>query len=193
LAVSSAYKQRVAKLAKKTVWPYLLLFAFFVYLYVQIFSFRVNGPHNFVVDILYFIEFGMHEASHIIVAFLPPVFVALAGSVGEIGFTVLLAAVALKSKAYYISSFALLWMMLACTSVGNYISDARTQAIPLVGVGENIQHDWHYILGQWGMLSSDTAIGGAVLWTGRGIGIIALLLTLYQIFNRIYYNWSLAK
>ena len=44
-----------------------------------------------------------------------------------------------------------------------YIKDARSEQLPLVGGGE---HDWAMLLGQWGWLQRDQALGGAVYLLG---------------------------
>ena len=50
-----------------------------------------------------------------------------------------------------------------CWNISVYIKDARAQELPLVGGGE---HDWTFLLGQWGWLAQDQAIGGAVYLLG---------------------------
>jgi hypothetical protein len=52
-----------------------------------------------------------------------------------------------------------------------YIRDARLQALPLVGGGE---HDWAWLLGNWGLLQRDQLIGGAVYLVGVLLYLIAL-------------------
>ena len=48
-------------------------------------------------------------------------------------------------------------------NIARYMADARSQLLPLVGGGE---HDWATLFGQWGCLSRDTAIAGAVRAAG---------------------------
>lgn len=167
------------------LWLYITLWFLFVYLFVSILSFQVDQPNNILVAGMYFIEFGIHEASHLIVFFLPPILVAAAGSVGEILFTILLLVAALKSRAYFAAVFAGLWIMLALNSVGRYMADARSQLIPLVGPGETIKHDWNYILGQLGWLDADIFIGTMVRVIGNFIGVVALGFGLWLIIKKL--------
>lgn len=169
------------------VWLYVPLWIFYVYLYSQIISFSVETNQNLFVAGLYLIEFGVHEVSHIMTIFLPPVFTALAGSVGEIFFTLLVIFAALRQRSYFAAIFGVLWCMLAMNSVGRYIADARSQLLPLVGPGETVTHDWHFILGQWGMLSADTAIGMTVRVFGDVLGLLALLIGLWLIIRMFFY------
>lgn len=165
---------KTTKNTSKSPWLYGLLWLFFVYLFVLILGFRHGEPLNPIIGGMYFVEFGVHEASHLIVMFLPQILVAAAGSFGEIIFPVLIVIAALKGRAYFAMVFGLLWLSLALRSVGQYMADARTQAIPLAGPGENITHDWNYIFSELGWLNADTAIGGAVQIFGAIIGALAL-------------------
>jgi hypothetical protein len=167
------------------LWVYIVGWLFFVYLFIQILGFRAEESDNVLLSGLYFIELGVHEASHMVVFFLPPVMVAAAGSIGEMGFTYLLLVATLRAKAYFASVFVGLWVMLAMNSAGRYMADARTQLLPLIGPGETVQHDWHYVFGQLGWLNADTLIGGTVRGIGDVVGAAALLFGLYLIVMKV--------
>ncbi|HEY8886576.1 MAG TPA: hypothetical protein VIM31_03720 [Candidatus Microsaccharimonas sp.] len=167
------------------LWVYIVGLGFFVYLFFQILGFHADDSHNVFLSGLYFVEFGVHEASHIVTAFLPPIATAAAGSVGEVLFTVLILLATIKGKAYFASVFAGLWVMLAMHNAGIYMADARSQLLPLIGPGETVQHDWHFVFGQLGWLDKDTLIGGTVMTIGVGIGILALLWGLTLIILKI--------
>ena len=55
------------------------------------------------------------------------------------------------------------WLGQNCWNISVYIRDARLQELPLLGGGE---HDWAFLLGQWGWLERDQALGGAVYLIG---------------------------
>lgn len=167
-------------------WLYVAGWVLFAYLWWQILWFDVETNTNMLVGGMYFVQFGVHEASHPVVMFLPGLLVAMAGPVGEIAFTVLLLWACLRYKSYFAAVFAALWLMLALRSVGRYMADARTQALPLIGPGETVQHDWHYIFGQLGWLQADTILGGMVQGLGVLIGTAALLAGAAMIFWKIY-------
>jgi hypothetical protein len=65
------------------------------------------------------------------------------------------------------------------------MADARAQQLPLIGPGETVQHDWHFVFGQLGWLNADTAIGGTVHVLGVVIGVISLISGLYLIYLKI--------
>lgn len=162
-------------------WLYVALMAFFVYLYFQILTFATQGSPNLLLIGLYVIEFGVHEASHIVFAFLPPICVAAAGSIGEMSFTALIAYAGFRAKSYFAGIFGLLWLMLAMNNAGRYMADARTQQLQLIGLSDHPIHDWNFVFGQLGWLHADTVIGGTVRIIGDVFGALGLLLGLWLI------------
>jgi hypothetical protein len=171
---------------------YVGLWLFFAYLYAQILGFNSNTNTNVLLGGMYFIEFGIHEASHLVTAFLPPIICASAGSIGEMSFTFLLAYAAYRAKSYFGLIFALLWVTLAMNSAGIYMADARAQQLQLVGAGPDPQHDWHFVFGQLGWLDWDILIGGTVRAVGDIAGIVGLAVGLVLIF-RMFANKPAAK
>lgn len=150
--------------------------------------FTPSSPQNFILGILYFIEFGVHEASHLAFAFFPSIITAAVGSIGEVIFTLLAVIAALKSRAYFALIFGCIWFMLAANSAGMYMADARSQLIPLVGFSNQPQHDWNYVFGQLGWLNADVFIGGALRGLGDIVGLVALGYGLWLIVQKIVYS-----
>lgn len=181
--------QNKTKYSQISIWTHGPLWVFFVYLYIQILALSPNETGNPFLYVMYFIQFGIHEASHIVFGFLPPLFAAAAGSIGEIGFTILLAVVAFRSKSYFFGVFSLLWVMLAMTSVGIYMADARAQQLLLIGPGPDPQHDWHFIFSQLNLLSSDILIGNSIRLIGSVVGgtglIVGLILLVRMVANSV--------
>jgi len=60
------------------------------------------------------------------------------------------------------------WTFENLLNIARYVADARAQALPLVGGGE---HDWADLLGRWGWLAQDTALGQAL----RAVGWLGML------------------
>lgn len=168
-----------------SLYLYIPLWVFFAYLYIQILFFNAENSQNILLSGLYFIEFGVHEASHLVFFFLPSILTAAVGSIGEISFTLLIVTAALKAHSYFAAIFGCLWVMLAMNSAGRYMADARSQQIPLIGPGETVNHDWNYVFSQLGWLEMDTLIGGAVRGVGDIIGVVALAFGLWLIASKI--------
>ncbi len=172
---------RPQKANRSARWWQIVLWLFFAYLYWQILGFNQGNISNPILGGMYFIEFGIHEAGHIVFGFLPQIWVAAAGSLSEVGFTILLTFAALRTKSYWAAIFALLWFMLAMHSMGTYMADARAQLLPLVGPGPDPMHDWHFVFGQLGWLNADVMIGTTVKIVGNIVGAGALLFGLARI------------
>lgn len=173
------------KFMSRPLWLYIVGWLFFLYLFISMLAFTPQNPNNLILTGMYFIDFGVHEASHLLVFFLPAILVAAAGSLGEMGFTLLLLFAALKAKSYFAAVFTGLWVMLGFMSAGQYMADARAQILPLIGPGEAAQHDWHYVFSQLGWLNIDTLIGGIVSGAGIVIGVMSLLFGLYLIVLKV--------
>lgn len=158
---------------------YVILWLVSTYVWFSLFSFKAEASHNVLLSGMYFIDFGVHEASHVLFALFSPVITAAAGSLGEMTFTILLLIATLSGKAYFAAVFAAQWVMLGFMSAGRYMADARSQQLPLVGFGDAVKHDWHFVFSQLGLLNADILIGGAVQGIGIGIGVLGLLYGLY--------------
>ena len=169
----------------KSLWLYIPLWIVFVWLFFQILSFQAEDSHNVILSGLYFVEFGVHEVSHVVASFLPPVFTAAAGSIGEVGFTILIVIAAVKTRSYFAAVFGGIWVMLAMHSVGRYMEDVGTQQLPLVSFGDTAKHDWNFVFSQLGWIRNDTIIGQAVTTLGTIIGAAALVFGVYLIVRMI--------
>lgn len=156
----------------------LLLWLFFVYLYVQIFTFYQGNIANPILAGMYLILFGVHEVSHIVFAFLPAIVTAAAGSLSEMVFTGLIVFAALRASSYWAVVFGLLWFMMACISAGNYMADARALLMPLAGPTPDPVHDWHFVFSELGWLNADVVLGTAMKIIGWIAGAAGLLLGL---------------
>ena len=108
---------------------------------------------------------------------------AAAGSVSEVVFTSLIVIAGLRAKMYWAVAFGLLWVMMAFISMGNYMSDAEAQLMPLIGPGPDPIHDWNFVFGQLGWLSASETIGTAMKAVGWIVGAIGLAFGFILIFT----------
>jgi hypothetical protein len=119
------------------------------------------------------LDLAIHETGHL-------VFAAGGETVGLLGGTLMQL---LIPSAFVIAlwrggdrhgaTVPLWWLGQNCWNISEYVKDARTQELPLVGGGE---HDWAFLLGQWGWLERDQALGGAVYLFGVGLYAASVIL-----------------
>ena len=173
----------------KTWYWYVPLWLFGLFGFVSLLGFDLTKPLPFVVMVPHAFDFMLHEFAHVFTAWLPPLVTAAAGSFSELLLGGLLVYGAFQFRNYFASLFCLLWLMLACMSVGSYMADALPQRIPLVSLGgamtgsESVVHDWHFVFGQLGLLGSSSLIGNSV----RVFGILA------GAFGLIFAAWLIRK
>lgn len=173
-------------------WLYIVGWGVFLYLFTQILNFSASpdsSNHIFTMG-MYFINLGVHEAAHIALFFLPQIIVSSVGSLAEIAFALLLLLAAFKGKSYFAAVFTGLWVMFSFINAGIYMSDARAQTLPLIGPGESLMHDWHYVFSQLGWLNADTLIGGGMRAAGITIGITGLAFGVYVIILKVLHRKS---
>lgn len=166
-------------------WLYIIGWGVFLYAFIQILGFPAENSNHILVTGMYFINLGIHEAAHLALFFLPQIIVSSAGSLAEIIFALLLLLAAFKGKSYFAAVFTGLWVMFSFMSAGLYMSDARAQALPLIGPGESLMHDWHYVFSQLGWLNADTLIGGSLRNIGIAIGAASLVFGVYVIILKV--------
>ena len=73
--------------------------------------------------------------------------------------------------------FGLLWLGQNLVNISVYAADASAQKLHLLG-GSNVYHDWHYILGELGLLNFDAAVGYLFFIFAILIFIVTLLIPL---------------
>ncbi|MCB9495915.1 MAG: hypothetical protein H6686_03405 [Fibrobacteria bacterium] len=73
-------------------------------------------------------------------------------------------------------AFCFAWLGTNLYDVAMYIADARAMELPLVSpfAGDEILHDWNWILGKWGWLAYDQSLAGFA----RALGSLAFLVFL---------------
>lgn len=120
------------------------------------------------------IELGIHESSHLVTFWAPPIVNAAAGSVGQV-LVPLLVGVHLVRRGDPLGGAAgLAWAGLSCRGAAVYIADAPFEDLPLVGGG---MHDWAFILGPEGLdrMADAAALAALVRGTGAAMVVAAVV------------------
>lgn len=116
-----------------------------------------------------YVNLMAHEAGHFFFSWFGYTIMILGGTLGELIVPLLCAAYFFVQREVTAVAFCGFWFFENFPYIGTYMADAREQALPLVGSGD---HDWGILFGQWGLLSYDAKIGGAMRFIGW-IGMIA--------------------
>jgi hypothetical protein len=124
---------------------------------------RVTKPEHW--DLLDDVNLAIHEAGHVLFQPFGDPLVVLGGSLFQVMVPVAFVAYFLVRREPYSASIVAAWVGVSLTNVALYISDARAQELPLLG-GENVIHDWWYLLIEWDLLSADLVIARWVRLAG---------------------------
>jgi hypothetical protein len=121
-----------------------------------------------------FIDFAnlmIHEAGHPFFSWFGSyTLTILGGTLGELIVPLLCAIAFFFRREVSGLAFSFFWFFENFLYIGTYMSDARAEALPLVGNGD---HDWNILFGQWNLLLQDTKIGGATRLLGW-LGMLAV-------------------
>ncbi len=124
-----------------------------ILLYIEIIKLR--DPTRWTI--FYGITLGFHEMGHLLFGWAPDLITALMGSVFQIAVPVIVIIVFYRQPDYFGMSVGGFWLSYALFELAAYVGDARSRDLPLVGFAaqEDLEHDWHTILGTLRMLPAD--------------------------------------
>jgi hypothetical protein len=123
------------------------------------------------------VDLAIHEAGHVIFAPFGEFIGMAGGTLLQLIVPVAFVLYFFRRRDRYAAAIVVFWVSQSLFNVATYAGDARAQLLPLVG-GEDVLHDWAYMLGSLGWLHHDTTIEGSLravaflLWAG------ALVVTL---------------
>ena len=106
--------------------------------------------------ILDYVNLIIHEGGHFFFSWFGNTIMILGGTLGELLVPLLCAIYFFFQRETTGFAFSLFWFFENFPYIGNYMADARSAALPLVGSEES---DWTILFGQWGLLAQDQKIG----------------------------------
>jgi len=121
-----------------------------------------------------------HEAGHMAFGFFGDFLGVLGGSLMQVLVPSIATGHFLLYGQRWSGMVTLFWVSQSLFNVSVYVKDARAQALPLLG-GDDAIHDWNWLLGRFGLLSLDQAIGGVFY----AMGLLALAVS---ILGGLYYS-----
>jgi hypothetical protein len=121
------------------------------------------------------ITLGVHEAGHVVFGPFGELLAVAGGSIMQLAAPLIVAWLFLRQREYFGITVAFAWLSMSLSNLATYVGDARAQDLPLVSIGNGDPiHDWHYLLGHFGMLGQDQALARFA----RFLSVISLLLAI---------------
>jgi hypothetical protein len=77
------------------------------------------------------------------------------GSLAQVGAPVVAATVLYRQRDFFGVAVCGAWLAFSLCGVATYIGDARAESLQLVGLTDDPQHDWNYLLERAGLLRWD--------------------------------------
>ena len=115
----------------------------------------------------------IHEAGHLFFKFFGSFIYTLGGTLMQIILPSIIFYYFFRNHYRTGMQFSLLWLGQNFINISVYAADAQARKLPLLG-GNKVYHDWHYILGEIGILQYDTEVG----YFFFGIAILLFITTL---------------
>lgn len=134
-------------------FPFLRLFLILYFIYI-FFNHLLKPEYT---SIFGGINLGIHELGHLLFYPFGEFISVLGGSLFQVLVPVLSFWIFLRQEDYFALSLSACWLGTSLFNLALYIGDAGEMALPLVSpfAGEEIIHDWNYLLSRAGLLSLD--------------------------------------
>ena len=123
------------------------------------------------------IDLVIHEAGHFFFSLFGKFIYTLGGTLMQIILPSIIAGFFLRNNYRTGVQFSLLWLGQNFINISVYAADARARKLPLLG-GNKVYHDWHYMLGELGLLEQDQIVGYFFFGIAILIFIFAVLMPL---------------
>lgn len=130
---------------------------------------RTADGYHFLDDV----DLAIHETGHLVFSWGGDVITALGGTLFQLIVPLVFAGYFARRRDWHAATVPLWWVGQNGWNIARYVADARTEALPLVGGGE---HDWAFLLGEWGLLAQDLAIAKAIRIVAFGLMVGSAVL-----------------
>lgn len=123
------------------------------------------------------IDLVIHEAGHFFFSLFGKFIYTLGGTLMQIILPSIIAAYFFRNSYRTGVQFGLLWLGQNFINISVYAADAQARKLPLLG-GNKVYHDWHYLLGEVGILEYDYLVGYIFFGIAIAIFLVAVLMPL---------------
>ncbi|HSP17443.1 MAG TPA: hypothetical protein VLV78_22050 [Thermoanaerobaculia bacterium] len=131
------------------------------------------------------ITLGIHELGHVIFGFAGHFIGSLMGSGTQVLVPIIVVVIFLRQPDYFGSAVGGFWLSFSLFELANYVADARAMQLPLVGLSDDPEHDWHYLLSTLGMLPLDTTLAFLLRLTATLTGIASLAFAVWLLIRMV--------
>ena len=119
---------------------------------------------------------AIHEGGHLLFSPFGQWLMIAGGSVTQVMAPIAAACMLLRQGDRFGVAIVGTWLAYSLTNLANYIGDARTMALQLVGFSDDPLHDWHYLLDSVHLLPYDTRLAGLVRTLAVGVLMASVVL-----------------
>lgn len=123
------------------------------------------------------IDLVIHEAGHFFFSLFGKFIYTLGGTLMQIILPSIIAGYFFRNNYRTGVQFGLLWLGQNFINISVYAADAEARKLPLLG-GNKVYHDWHYLLGEVGILEYDYLVGYIFFGMAIAIFLVAVLMPL---------------
>ncbi|MEW6130620.1 MAG: hypothetical protein AB1757_26550 [Acidobacteriota bacterium] len=116
----------------------------------------------------------IHEAGHVVFRPFGEVLMIAGGSLFQVIMPLIFVGYFVRQKQYFSAALVLFWVGESILYVAIYAGDSLALQLPLVG-GEDVIHDWNYLLGRYGMLKQTAKIAGLIRFVGTLVILSAVV------------------
>jgi hypothetical protein len=123
------------------------------------------------------VDLVIHEAGHFFFMLFGRFIYTLGGTLMQIILPSIIAIYFFRNNYRTGAQFGLLWLGQNFINISVYAADAQARKLPLLG-GNKVYHDWHFLLGEIGILKYDYLVGYTFLGIAIIIFIVAVIMPL---------------
>lgn len=124
------------------------------------------------------INLVIHEAGHFFFSLFGKFIYTLGGTLMQIILPSIIVSYFFRNNYRTGVQFGLLWLGHNFINISVYAADAQARKLPLLG-GNKVYHDWHYLLGEVGILEYDYIVGYFFVGIAILIFLVAVLMPLF--------------
>jgi hypothetical protein len=160
---------------KKTFYKSFKPWIFSILLLPIAIFYTINGGKFTFID---FVNLLIHEGGHGIFRIFGRFIYTLGGSLMQVIIPGMFVVFYTIKRVRIGLQIFLLWLGENIINISVYVSDARARKLPLLG-GHKVYHDWHWLLGEMGLLDYDEILGQMLFAVGVIMFVLCLLVPLF--------------